>query len=188
MGRLIVVSHPEVVVDPAIEITDWGLSDIGRGRAETFAVSKVLSQVSAIWSSAERKAVETADILARPRAISPIILDDLGENDRTATGFLPPAQFEAAADAFFAQPDISFKGWETAHAAQTRIVSAVTSILQKHKQDDLAIVTHGAVGTLLWCHLAGRQINRSFDQPAQGSYWCADLKTLQPESQWRPIA
>lgn len=36
------------------------------------------------------------------------------ENDRSSTGFLPPEEFEVVADAFFAQPGVSVRGWETA--------------------------------------------------------------------------
>lgn len=188
MRKLVIVSHPEVVVDPFSPITDWRLSDVGRTRAERFARSDTMSSVTAIWSSTERKAIETADILAKPLGIDPRSDPGLGENDRSATGFLPPLQFEAAADAFFTAPETSFCGWETANAAQARIVEAVLSIVEDHHGNDLAIITHGAVGTLLWCHLSGKEIDRRFDQRAQGHFWCADLVTLQTEFGWRPIA
>ena len=187
MGKLIVISHPEVVVAPDVPITDWELSDVGRERARVFAVSETNSAVGAIWSSTERKAVETANILAEPLGIDVQSDPRLCENDRSATGFLPPAQFEAAADAFFAAPETSFRGWETASAAQRRILDATTSIILHHNGGDLALVTHGAVGTLLWCKLSGEKINRRFDQPGQGHYWSADLKTLCPDFGWRSI-
>ena len=187
MGKFIVISHPEVVVARDIPITNWRLSGIGRARAEVFAQSDTMSSVGAIWSSAERKAHETATILANPLGLDVRINARLGENDRSATGFLPPAQFEAAADAFFAAPETSFSGWETAIAAQRRIVQAVMSIVEAHNAKDLSIVTHGAVGTLLWCHLSGEKIERSFDQPGQGHYWSADLESLRPDFGWRSI-
>ncbi|WP_217354275.1 histidine phosphatase family protein [Ruegeria arenilitoris] len=62
-----------------------------------------------------------------------------------------------------------------------RIVRAVLSLVESHEGRDLVIVTHGAVGTLLWCHFAGNKIERRFDQPGQGHYWCADIETRQPE-------
>lgn len=188
MAKLFVVSHPEVLVDKATPITDWSLSETGRARALAFAQSNTMSNVTAIWSSTERKAVETADILAQPLGLTIATDGALGENDRSATGFLPPVEFEAAADAFFAEPEIGFRGWETAVAAQARIVRTVKSIVENHDGKDLAIVTHGAVGTLLWCHLAKQGIDRRFDQPAQGHFWCADLETLQPDFGWRAIA
>ncbi|RBW62511.1 histidine phosphatase family protein [Ruegeria sp. A3M17] len=188
MGKLLVVSHPEVVVEPETPITEWGLSEIGRARADTFAQSQTMSCVTDIWSSTERKASETAAILAKPLGLVVKSEPGLGENDRSTTGFLLPSIFEAAADTFFGAPNSSFRGWETAYAAQLRIVRTVLSIVKNHDGRDLAIVTHGAVGTLLWCHLAGKEIDRRFDQLGQGHFWRADIKSLQPEFGWRPIA
>ena len=65
--------------------------------------------------------------MARPMAdrlgLTPIVIDGLGENDRSSTGYLPKAEFEAVADAFFARPEESVRGWERAVDAQRRIVA-----------------------------------------------------------------
>ncbi|WP_439123321.1 histidine phosphatase family protein [Marivita sp.] len=188
MPRLLVISHAEVIVDPDVPVTNWGLNAIGRHRAARFAASDQVRHVTHIWASFETKARETADILAKPRDI-PISFDvRLGENDRSATGFLPPPSFETAANAFFADPETSYEGWETALDAQSRIVGAVSEITRQHSGGDLAIVTHGAVGTLLYCNLKGLAIDRAHDQPGQGHYWTADLKSLCPDHGWKAIA
>ncbi|OSQ47576.1 histidine phosphatase family protein [Marivita geojedonensis] len=186
--RLIFITHPEVVVDPKREVTDWSLSETGRARVARFAASALLVNVTRVWSSAERKAQETADILSAYHGLTVRIEPDLGENDRSATGFLPPQDFEAAADAFFAAPDQSHLGWETARDAQTRITSAVRRICADHVDGDLALVSHGAVGTLLLCALSGLPIDRAHDQPHQGHYWAAPLSTLTPEHGWRALS
>jgi len=49
----------------------------------------------------------------------------LGENDRSATGFLARDEFEATVNAFFAYPQDSIRGWEPAVDAQARIVRAI---------------------------------------------------------------
>lgn len=187
MPNLVVVTHPDVSINPDVPVTDWGLDEVGRRRAVAFATSGTLAPVTHIWASAERKAHETARILAAPRSIPIAIEPHLGENDRGSTGFLPRDAFEAAADAFFASPHTSFRGWETALAAQERIRNAVAKIIDRHAGGDLAIVTHGAVGTLLWCAFSGHPIDRRHDQPGQGHYWRADLSTLKPEAGWRSI-
>ena len=187
-ARLFVISHPEVVIDPARPVPDWPLSEKGQARAGQFAATGILSRVGLICSSPEQKALQTAQIFASALGLSVNVDDALAENDRSATGFLPPLEFERAADAFFAHPRTSFRGWETAIDAQVRIIDAVRRILADHRQDDLAIVTHGAVGTLLWCACAGLPIDRRHDQPAQGHYWSARLRGLAPETGWLPIA
>lgn len=188
MPKLLVITHPEVTVDPAIPVTDWSLSALGRQRAHVFSASRAFAAVTQIWTSAERKALETSDILASVRALPVSIESRLGENDRSATGFLPPQEFEAAADAFFSHPDARFRGWETAVDAQIRIRQAVSEIAQTHTEGDLAVVTHGAVGTLLWCALSGHPINRLYDQPSQGHFWQAELPALAVSTGWLPIA
>ncbi len=104
-----------------------------------------------------------------PPAFRPRYGPHFGENDRSSTGFLPPEQFEAAADEFFAHPAQSWNGWETADDAQARIVEAVGHVLIDHQEDrPILFVGHGAVGTLLKCRIAGRAISRTEDQPAGG--------------------
>jgi broad specificity phosphatase PhoE len=188
MPRLLIITHPEVVIDPHVSVCAWGLDETGRHRAALFAASDQMVSVTHIWSSAETKARETVGVLARPRDLPTAVDARLGENDRSATGFLPRPFFEAAADAFFANPEASFKGWETAHAAQVRIVQAVHDITAQHKDGDLAIVTHGAVGTLLYCHLCDLLVDRFHVQPGQGHYWTADLTSLRPDYGWKEMA
>ncbi len=90
MPRLIFITHPEVEVDPIREITEWGLSEEGRRRAAVFARSDVFTSATHVWSGAERKARETAAILAEPKNLPVSVDPHPGENDRSATGFLPP--------------------------------------------------------------------------------------------------
>lgn len=180
------LSHAEVEIDPERPVTDWGLSARGRGRLEAFVTSGRVPAVTLIASSAERKAVETADILARALSLAVTVRTDLGENDRTSTGYLPPAEFEAMADAFFANPGVEIRGWESAAAAQARIVGAVQAVLEEGKGPVL-FVGHGAVGTLLWCHLAGNGIDRRHDQPAGGGCIYGFGGGRAPDPGWRRI-
>src|SRR3977135_2734281 len=112
----------------------------------------------------------------------------LGENDRSATGYLSRAEFEAVADQFFADPAQSVRGWERALDAQRRIVAAVDVVLATSSGcgGDVAILAHGGVGTLLLCHLRGDQISRSHDQPSSngGNYFAFDAKTRQLHHGW----
>ncbi|KIC42154.1 phosphoglycerate mutase [Ruegeria sp. ANG-R] len=187
MPRLLVITHPEVAIDLEVPVTDWTLDETGRRRAAAFAADGAFAGVTKLWTSTERKARDTGEILAASRNLPVQQHVALGENDRSATGFLPREEFEAAADAFFALPNTSFRGWETAVEAQRRIHEATTCIINKHEGNDLALVTHGAVGTLLWCALSGQPIDRKYDQPSQGHYWQADLLTLKPLTGWRSI-
>jgi broad specificity phosphatase PhoE len=171
------LSHPQVEVDPAVPVRRWGLNAVGRSRTEALAATGWARRFARIVSSGEAKAVETAEILAFAASVPLETVEIMHENDRTATGFLPPEEFEQVADAFFANPDTSIRGWERASDAQARIVSAVAAMLDASDGPTL-FVGHGGVGTLLLCHLAGTPIQRRDrralpvfpvgDQPAGG--------------------
>ncbi|RAZ81817.1 hypothetical protein DPM33_35565 [Mesorhizobium hawassense] len=127
-------------------------------------------------------------ILAARFGIGVEVDQDLGENNRSATGFLPPAEFDKVADAFFADPEKGVRGWERAIDAQQRIRRALDRILAHHGSGDIAVVAHGAVGTLLLCSYLQQPISRKADQPFQGHYWTAALPSLMVQHSWKPIA
>jgi len=162
------LTHPQVKIDPVIPVPSWGLSELGRARTEAIAGTGRLSGTTQIISSGERKAIETAEIIAAKLNIDVEVRDAMHENDRSATGFLVPDEFEAVANQFFAQPDVSIRGWERAIDAQSRIVREVEQVLARNRLGDVLFVGHGGVGTLLYCHYSGFAIDRAHDQPAGG--------------------
>ncbi|CAN7415426.1 histidine phosphatase family protein [Mesorhizobium sp. LjNodule214] len=182
------ITHPQVQIDAGIPVPQWGLSDIGRARASAILDQPWIGSIRRIVSSGERKAIETAEILARHLRLAVEVRDRMHENDRSATGFLPPPEFEAVADQFFANPQSSIRGWERAIDAQHRIVSEVEAVLGANGADDIAFVGHGGVGTLLLLSLSGRGISREADQPAGGgNYFAYDIGARRVLHGWRPI-
>ena len=188
MANLIFITHPEVTIDPLIPVERWRLSDDGVARMRRFVEGPVVAEVTSVWASTEAKAIEAAGLLAARFGIGIEVASDLGENNRSATGFLPPAEFEKVADAFFADPEESVRGWERAIDAQRRIREAVDRIIANHRGGDLAVISHGAVGTLLLCSYRRHAISRKADQPFQGHYWIAALPSLTVRRSWEPIA
>ena len=163
------VTHPEVVIDPAAPVPSWPLSAAGARRMRLAAGQPWLAEVRSLFTSTERKATDAAALLAERLGTGPIAIEGLGENDRSATGYLPEAEFEAVADEFFARPEQSVRGWERAADAQRRIVGAVERAMSlAAAEGDVAIVSHGGVGALLLCHLRGVPISRDADQPGGG--------------------
>lgn len=169
MSDVIFLTHAEVEIDPAVPVPDWSLNATGRERHARFATDAALNDVGAVFSSTERKAVEGATTVAEARALTLVQLDSLGENDRSATGYLPAEEFWPVVAQFFADPETSVRGWETASAAQERVVSGVkTAVEAAPAEGDILIVSHGGVGTLLRCHLTGQEITRDAGQPHPG--------------------
>ncbi|MGH6762140.1 MAG: histidine phosphatase family protein [Phyllobacterium sp.] len=182
------ITHPEVQIDASVPVPQWGLSERGRQRARQAALLPFAMGLERIVSSDERKAVETGEILAGAAGLSVEVMAGMGENDRSATGFLPPPEFEATADRFFAEPEISIRGWERAIDAQSRIVSAVETVLANHSGAPIAFIGHGGVGTLLKCALKGIAISRQEDQKAGGGHvYAFSLADRSILFDWRPM-
>ncbi|ANT61738.1 histidine phosphatase family protein [Salipiger sp. CCB-MM3] len=168
------LTHPQIIVDPALDVPRWHLSDAGRARIAALAASGALQGTTRMISSDETKALETAQPLADALGLRLEVRPAMHENDRSATGFLPPAEFEETADRFFAAPETSVRGWERAVDAQARILQEVSDCLaqlsqpRQPSQGDTLFVGHGGVGTLLWCAVAGKPISRAHDQGPGG--------------------
>ncbi|MEQ1730856.1 MAG: histidine phosphatase family protein, partial [Vicinamibacterales bacterium] len=116
-------------VAPEVPVPHWGLADKGRARADLAARAAWMQHVGVIVTSGETKALETAAIIAAICDVPIVVRAAMGENDRSATGYLPPDAFEAMVDAFFAEPHASVRGWESAADAQARIVADVDAVL-----------------------------------------------------------
>ncbi|MDW3218432.1 MAG: histidine phosphatase family protein [Acidimicrobiales bacterium] len=184
MATLRYLSHPEVVIDPAVPVPEWGLSDVGRRRTADLADRATwLPAVERIVTSGERKAIETGEILAARLGLEVERRPSTDEIDRSATGYLPHDEHEAQANRLFAQPEASANGWERAVDAQARVVAGLGDIFAG--DETVVVVGHGGVGTLLWCRLAGRPIAREHDQPFGGHLYAVDLSTQRPDGPWR---
>ena len=183
------ITHPEVVIDPAVAPPRWGLSDLGRARAEAFAARDLVPHATPIFASTEPKASQLAEIIASRSGSVVMVRRAFGENDRSSTGYLAGASFEAMVDRFFGNPDHSQDGWESASDAQRRIVAAVREAIAEAGKQPVVFCGHGAVGTLLKCHVGGRPIARHEDQRVMaarggGNCFVFELAPLRLISDW----
>ncbi|HEY0421126.1 MAG TPA: histidine phosphatase family protein [Acetobacteraceae bacterium] len=187
MSTAYFITHPDVAIDPAMPVPDWPLSERGRARMRAGLAQPWVRGIRAIHCSTERKAMDGAAILGEALGLAFTPHPALGENDRSATGYLPREEFEQVADEFFAHPEASVRGWERAADAQARVVGAVDAILAARGEGDIAIVSHGAVGALLLCRLMGVTISRTHDQPPGngGFFYAFDAATRRLHHGWQ---
>jgi broad specificity phosphatase PhoE len=188
--RIYFITHPDVVIDPALPVPRWPLSDRGRARMRRLLEEPWVADLGALYCSTEQKAIDAASIVAAYTGLVCEQVADLGENDRSSTGFLPKEEFEATADQFFARPEQSVRGWERAVDAQRRIVATVAQLTTRAPAGaPLAVVAHGGVGALLLCHVVGEPISRRRDQPgsAGGNYFVFELPPPRLLQGWAPI-
>jgi broad specificity phosphatase PhoE len=192
LATVFFITHPDVTAHRDVPPSEWPLAQRGRDRMRQFVKSeRCITGIRSVFVSGERKATDAAWILVDGLRLGGYsVHSDLGEVDRTATGFLDKAEFDAAVDLFFALPNISIRGWESGAVAQKRIIAAVEQVIsQTPTRGDVAIIGHGISGALLYCHLAELPISRRHFQPtADGGKWFSfdrvDRKLLQG---WRSI-
>ncbi len=183
------ITHPDVLIDPAQPVPEWRLNPRGVARMHAMLTQHWVPGIAHVASSTERKAIDGAMILAAHLRLPVVTHPGLGENDRSSTGYLPKPEFEAVADAFFARPEESVRGWERAFDAQTRIIATVRDVIAAAPSGDIALVSHGGVGALLLCYLQGSPISRVADQPpGAGGYVLAfDRGNWTLRHSWRLI-
>jgi broad specificity phosphatase PhoE len=190
MARLLFITHPQVVIDPAMPVPDWPLSAFGRARMEAFAARLAAEPITSVWSSAEQKARDGARILANRFGLAPQEDPGLGENDRSSTGYIAPPEFWEVVEVFFARPAESVRGWERAVDAQVRIVAAMNRVAAASApMEQVAVVAHGGVGRLLAAALQGRAIGQE-DRPRNphgGCYLVIEGPPLSLRRSWRDL-
>lgn len=188
MAYVYFISHPEVNIDKSIPVPQWGLSEKGLARLEEMLGQPWMKTITKVFSSYENKAIIAANRIAEYLGSEVCKIEGLGEMDRSATGRLDPEEFETVVNEAFANPNLSIRGWERLSDAQNRIELSVNqAIAASGSQENIAIVSHGGVGTLLICKLKGVPISRSEDQPGQGHYFVFDTVTKQLFHSWRKI-
>lgn len=189
-GLIYFLTHPDVIVSPDVPVPQWSLSARGRERMTMLLAQPWVSGIGAVYCSAEQKAIDGAEILAGHLGIGYQSVEELGEIDRSATGYLPEKEHAEAARMLFLQPDTSVRGWETARDAQERIVKAVDAVIEGNEgRGDIAIVSHGGVGALYLCHLKELPIRWEERQPGRtgGGYYCFEARSRRLVHGWRPI-
>ena len=141
MLRLYLIRHAEADVDPALPSDSWHLT--AAGRAAAYRLSETLPRLKRVISSPERKAVETAEELARGSTIEVVTDDRLREVAGRAWAESAQA-YRRQVRSYFGgvEPD----GWEQIHEARARIVAAIEEVMRG--AEDALVVSHGLVLTL----------------------------------------
>lgn len=192
MKKLYFITHPEVHIDPDVPAPQWSLSDRGKARMRQMTQQPWVQEIGAIYSSNEQKAIDGAEILADALGMSFTQWEALGEINRSATGYLPFDEFMDVYAEFLGNPTMSVRGWEVLVDAQRRIVDAIQTVVADAEgvNGDIAIVAHGVVGLLYFCHIKGCPVSKEEEHPkaaSGGNYFCVDVEGRTLLEEWTPI-
>ena len=172
MTHLILVRHSISQPQPGISAHQWSLTPEGQARCAALAVRLRPYQIARIATSDEPKAVATAQLLAAhleiPTAL--IVEPDFRETRReTAPYFGSEGEFHAAIHAAMNQPTEVLFGEESFSDARRRMMIALGRLMNAHRSETLAVVTHGTIMSLLLGHVSERdsfEIWRGIGMPA----------------------
>jgi 2,3-bisphosphoglycerate-dependent phosphoglycerate mutase len=155
MPALVIVRHSIPVVDATAPSTAWALSP--EGEREAGALAAMLGAVKAriVQTSPERKAGETASIIAARHGVSTSVDDRLREHERASAGFLPRHVFDARVERLMRMPSDLVFGDETADAVFLRFAEAVACACAAAAGADLLMVSHGTAMSIYLGRLLG---------------------------------
>lgn len=187
MSFLVFISHPEVNIQPEVPIHQWSLSEEGRKRASQLLKQPWVTDIQVIFSSDEKKAAETAKILADGLSLTFQTSHALGEIDRSSTGYIAEREYNQHVQEWFAHPEAGVHGWERGVDAQERIARAVNDVITTHPEQNIAIISHGGVGAMLIGHYKNIPIHPRLSQEKLGSYFVYDLEQKRVLLDWHPI-
>jgi 2,3-bisphosphoglycerate-dependent phosphoglycerate mutase len=149
MLKLILVRHAAPATDACVAPNQWPLSDAGRQSAAGLAAVLAPFLPAALVSSREAKAAETAALVARQLGLRYTTAPGLHEQARASLGWLSNQEFAVGMAALFARPAEAVFGDESADQAYDRFRAALEVVLAEHPDENVMLVTHGAVMTLL---------------------------------------
>lgn len=122
---------------------------------------------AAVYSSDLSRALKSAEIIARPHSLSPIVVPSLRERN---FGLWEGMSFEEIKDKY---PE-EFKAWagnplefspvngESTLEVRDRVMDAFEKIVQAHPGGRVAIVAHGGVNRIILCHILGIPLENIF--------------------------
>lgn len=148
MSLLILARHANPEIIDEVHSTRWRLSAEGIVNARKMAKDLVQYAPCQIVSSEERKAQETAEIIAEVIGGAVKTAAGLQEHERSVWPLMSREAFRARVAEIFQQPANALYGPESATAAKKRFVEAVQQLVHRQKDGNLIIVSHGTVMSL----------------------------------------
>lgn len=175
---LLLVRHAAPSISDDLSYWEWPLSE--EGRRSSVRAAKYIDgfQPKLICSSDERKARETAEIIADHTGI-PIEIDpDLREHDRTGVPWRDASTRQRELEKLFAEPAKIVFGRESAQQARQRFTRAIGRAFAR-TPGPLVVVTHGTVMALFLSALTGRAAIEIWSKLGLSAVAAVDLRDCQ---------
>ncbi len=123
--------------------------------------------MSAVYCSDLTRAIRSAEIVAEPHSLKPIITSSLRERN---FGLWEGMSFDEIMEKY----PLEFDAWagnplkfspmegESTLAMRDRVIQAMSEIMENHNKENIAIVAHGGVNRIILCHILGIPLENIF--------------------------
>jgi len=123
--------------------------------------------VSAVYCSGLSRALKSAEIIVKPFGLKPVIMEDLKERSFGAWEGMTFDEIKRTwPDAFnaWAENPLKFSPMEGENTLEVkeRAMMAFNEIIRNHKDEEIAIVTHGGITRVVLCELLGMPLENIF--------------------------
>jgi broad specificity phosphatase PhoE len=163
MIELLIIRHAE---------TAWNTADVFRGRVsielsevglkQAGLMGEYLSEreIQAIYCSPLKRAVQTAEFVARHHKLTPQPMENLNDLDFGEWGGLSRQEvkirYKDLYEQWLERPDLTqIPGGESLEDARKRSLEALDQIMSRHNEGTVAIITHRVITKILACALLG---------------------------------
>nr|HID13366.1 histidine phosphatase family protein [Anaerolineae bacterium] len=164
MTRIVLVRHGQTAWNREVRFrgrTDLELDEIGLRQAE--ATGRYLAArwpVAAVYSSPLRRAMQTAEAIARAQGLSAYPLEGLLDIDFGEWQGLSPDEvaqrYPALYRAWLEVPHtVRFPGGEGLDDVRSRVVAGLDEVVARHPRQAVALVSHTVVNRVLLCAVLG---------------------------------
>lgn len=188
MTKLIFITHPSVVISPNVPADEWSLSEKGIEETNRLLEKSFWKEVGAVYASTEPKAFAVAEMVREKFGLPYTEVGAIKEIDRSATGFLPYDEYMEVIEEFYRNPQVNVRGWESAEHARQRMKTAISDLMNAHQGEIVAVIGHGASGTLLACEVQGIPSTFEQDPKQTGCFMEIDWDKQNILSPWQTYA
>jgi broad specificity phosphatase PhoE len=165
LTRLIIVRHGQTAWNEGEGErlrgrADLDLDEAGLRQAAAAATRLTKWEVAAVYSSPLRRAMRTAETLAKPRGLQVQPLEGLIDIDYGRWQGLSLREAEADDPELYTlwldNPHlVTFPGGEGLEQVRSRATAAVETVVSRHLEQTVVLVSHKVVCKVLLCHLLG---------------------------------
>ena len=166
MTRIIFVRHGETdwnVTHRYQGQTDIPLNDKGKHQAELVAKRLASEEIAAVYASDLTRAIYTAKAIAQEHQLDVISMAEFreisfGEWEGSSFSSLDIGA-RGQIDKIFTDPaNIEVPGGENFQQVQKRAVSGIEKLIDKHPDETVVVVSHGAAIRTILCHALGMSL------------------------------